>query len=254
MTHEFPLAVFLGVLIIYILFLFVVSRITSRRAEGNAYYKGDRKAPWPVVAYGMVGATITGVTYVSVPGNVLVQNFYYIPMVAGFVVGYIIVATMLIPLYYRLNLTSIYSYLEERFGAASHMTGAVAFMVSRITGSGVRLFMVILVLVSFLPPFVGGSNLLTFLFCTVVFITLVYLYTYRGGVKTIIWTDVIQTTVTLSAVVLTVFSICREMGWNFGGMLSGVMTARNPETGVRYTTIFDWDWNHATNAVKQFIS
>ena len=148
----------------------------------------------------MVGTSISGVTFISVPGNVLNQNFFYMPLVLGFVVGYAVVANVLIPLYYRMNLTSIYTYLEKRFGHYTYKTGASVFMVSRILGAAVRIFVVVLVLHTFLPQ---GS--VPFWIVAFVFMLLIFLYTFRGGVKTIIWTDVLQTTFMLLAVFLTIF-------------------------------------------------
>jgi len=125
--------------------MFTVSRLTSRKLTSKSFFSGDRKAPWAVVAYGMVGTVISGVTFVSVPGNVMKQNFYYMPLVFGFVVGYMVIAKVLLPLYYRMNITSIYAYLGKRFGPATHKTGSAVFLVSRVLGAAVRIFVVTLV-------------------------------------------------------------------------------------------------------------
>lgn len=245
----------------YVALLFVISRITARGGSSSSFFGADRKAPWPVVAYGMVGASVSGVSFISVPGNVWAQNFFYMPMVLGFVAGYIVIAKVLLPLYYRMNLTSIYSYLGERFGRRSHVTGTAVFMLSRLLGAAARIFVVIVVLYTFIPAGVPAilGPLGTYTLITVVFLALIYLYTCKGGVKTIIWTDVLQTTVMLLAVGLTIVFICRDMDWNFGDMIKGVGAAVNPnESGVGYgkpfTAWFDWDSAHGTNAVKQFIS
>ncbi len=242
--HEFPLVWFLVAFVSYTALLFLVSYLTSRGAGSGSFFSGDRKAPWPVVAYGMVGASISGVSFISVPGNVWVQNFFYMPMVLGFVVGYIVIAKALLPLYYRKNLTSIYTYLGERFGEKSEKTGTVVFMISRLLGAAVRIFVVILVFQSFLPG-KWGSGTLEFAVIAAIFLTLLYLYTYKGGVKTIIWTDVLQTTFMLLAVGLTIHFISKEMA------LSGSALVERART---YTAWFDWDWSHGTNAVKQFVS
>jgi Na+/proline symporter len=256
MKHEFPLYIFLIAFAAYTAILFFISWMTARKAGSSSFFSGDRKAPWPIVAYGMVGASISGVTFISVPGNVLAQNFYYMPLVLGFVGGYIIIAKVLLPLYYRMNVTSIYSYLGERFGEKSHKTGTVVFMISRVLGAAVRIFVVVLVLFAFLPKGVfGGSEIVSFSIVTLIFLILLYFYTYRGGVKTIIWTDVLQTTFMLLAVFLTIFYICKDMGWGFGQMCAAVASTANPEiAGSNFSDMFDWNWGHGTNVVKQFIA
>ena len=200
---------FLAAFAAYTALLFLISWLTGRKAGTRSFFSADRKAPWPVVAYGMVGSSVTGVTFISVPGNVWVQDFFYLPMVLGFVVGYIVIAKLLLPLYYRMNLTSIYSYLDDRFGPRTRWTGTAVFMVSRLLGVAVRIFVVIVVLSAFMPRGVAGnlSPLPVFVIITAVFLTLLYLYTYKGGVKTIIWTDVLQTTLMLLAVGLTIHCI-----------------------------------------------
>lgn len=256
MRHDFPLYIFLIAFAAYTALLFFISWMTARKAGSSSFFSGDKKAPWPIVAYGMVGASISGVTFISVPGNVLAQNFYYMPLVLGFVGGYIVIAKVLLPLYYKMNVTSIYSYLGERFGEKSHKTGTVVFMISRVLGAAVRIFVVVLVLFAFLPKGVfGGSEIVAFAIVTFIFLLLLYFYTYRGGVKTIIWTDVLQTTFMLLAVLLTIFSICKEMGWSFGQMCSAVATAANPEIpGSHFSDMFDWNWGHGTNVIKQFVA
>ncbi len=240
--HEFPLSWLLTAFILYTFLLFFVSWLTSRKADSGSYFLGNKKSPWFIVAYGMVGTSISGVTFISVPGNVLNQNFYYMPLVLGFVLGYIVIAQVLLPLYYRMNLTSIYTYLEERFGFYTYKTGASVFMVSRILGAAVRIFVVVLVLHTFLP-----EGAVSFWVVAFVFMFLIFLYTFKGGVKTIIWTDVLQTTFMLLAVFLTIYSIMKAMDWNVSEMLSEVK--KNT-----YSSWLDWEWNSTTNAVKQFIA
>ena len=254
MRHEFPLALFLGAFAVYTALLFFVSWLTSRKAGNSSFFSGDKKAPWPIVAYGMVGASISGVTFVSVPGNVLVQNFYYMPLVLGFVGGYIVIAKVLLPLYYKMNLTSIYTYLGERFGIKSYRTGTSVFMVSRILGAAVRIFVVVLVLFAFIPKNLVGSDILVFGLVTLIFLALIYLYTFKGGVKTIIWTDVLQTTFMLLAVFFTIYYVCRDMNWSFSDMVYSVTNTENTQNGGKFCNMFDWDWGHGTNAVKQFIA
>ncbi len=261
MTETFSYIWFAAAFAVYVALLFAISRITARGGSSSSFFTGDRKAPWPVVAYGMVGASVSGVSFISVPGNVWAQNFFYMPMVLGFVAGYILIARMLLPLYYRKNLTSIYTYLGERFGRRSHMTGTAVFMISRFLGAAARIFVVIVVLYTFIPSGISAifGQIGTYAVITAVFLALIYLYTCKGGVKTIIWTDVLQTTVMLLAVGLTIRYICRDMGWNPVDMIKGVGTALNPnESGAGYgrpfTAWFDWDPSHGTNAVKQFVS
>lgn len=240
--HEFPLSWLLIAFTLYTLLLFFVSWLTSRKADSGSYFLGNKKSPWYIVAYGMVGTSISGVTFISVPGNVLNQNFYYMPLVLGFVLGYIVIAQILIPLYYKMNLTSIYTYLEKRFGFFTYKTGASVFMVSRILGAAVRIFVVVLVLHTFLP-----EESVPFWVVAFVFMFLIFLYTFKGGVKTIIWTDVLQTTFMLLAVFLTIFSIAREMDWSVGEMLTQVKAST-------FSNWLDWEWSHGTNAIKQFIA
>ncbi|MBR5056676.1 MAG: sodium:solute symporter, partial [Bacteroidales bacterium] len=169
----------------------------------------------------------------------------------------IVVAKVLLPLYYRKNLTSIYTWLGERFGRNSHLTGTSFFMLSRLLGAAVRILAVMVVFNTFIPRGFVESTSGTFVFAlvTLVFLVLLYLYTYKGGVKTIIWTDVLQTTFMLLAVGLAIWHICRDMGWNFGGMWSALSTTANPLTpGHGYMDWFDWNWSTGTNAVKQFLS
>lgn len=233
----------LGVFVVYTAMLFLVSWITSRKADSNTYFKGDNKSPWFIVAYGMIGASISGVTFISVPGKVLVDNFYYMPLVFGFLVGYAIIALVLLPMYYRMNLTSIYTYLEKRFGFFTYKTGASFFILSRVLGAAVRIFVVVLVLHSFIPKDVH----VPFWVVTVIFMTLIFLYTYKGGVKTIVWTDTLQTTFMILAVVVTIVAVANGLGLGFGKMIVEVMKSD-------YSKMFNFDWGVGTNVFKQFIS
>ncbi|MDD2641730.1 MAG: sodium:solute symporter [Bacteroidales bacterium] len=242
MEHTFPLSWLLIAFTVYTALLFFVSWLTSRKADSGSYFLGNKKSPWPIVAYGMIGTSISGVTFISVPGNVMNENFYYMPLVLGFVIGYIVIAKVLLPLYYKMNVTSIYSYLESRFGFATYRTGAAVFMVSRVLGAAVRIFVVVLVLHTFLP-----DGAVPFWVVAAVFMFLIFLYTYKGGVKTIIWTDVLQTTFMLLAVILTVVSVARAMDWNFSEMTRAV-------SETNYSDWFNWEWSASNNAIKQFIS
>jgi len=242
MQHDFPLSWLLIAFTLYTALLFFISWLTSRKADSGSYFLGNKKSPWYIVAYGMVGTSISGVTFISVPGNVLNQNFYYMPLVLGFVVGYLVIAKVLIPLYYKMNLTSIYGYLESRFGFFTYKTGASVFMVSRILGAAVRIFVVVLVLHTFLP-----QDSVPFWLVAFIFMFLIFLYTFKGGVKTIIWTDVLQTTFMLLAVGLTIYFVAKEMQWGIGDMARAV-------AGTDYAQWLDWEWSNSTNAIKQFVA
>ncbi len=229
--------------ILYTALLFLITNITSRRASNETYFRADRKSPWPVVAYGMIGASLSGVTFMSVPGNVLAQNFYYMPMVFGFLAGYMVIALVLMPLYYKMNLTSIYTYLEKRFGNHTYKTGAAFFILSRTLGATLRMFLVVSVLHIFIlqnfgiPFWIGG----------LLFVILILLYTFKGGIKTIVWTDMLQTTFMLLAVVVCVVCIAKEMDWSFKEMVGHVANSG-------YARMFDTEWLSKTHYLKQFLS
>ncbi|MFN4854946.1 MAG: sodium:solute symporter [Bacteroidota bacterium] len=203
--------IILGVVGIYSLLLFVITWVTSRKANAEAFYKGNNRSPWYVIAYGMIGASLSGVTFMSVPGWVGSTKFSYLMMVLGYLLGYLIIATVLLPLYYRLNLTSIYSYLETRFGKYSYITGASFFMLSRTIGASFRMFLVAGVLQTFVLDAWGVPFYVT----VASFVLLILLYTYEGGIKTIIWTDTLQTTFMLLSVVITTYIIRDSLGGSF---------------------------------------
>lgn len=236
------LTLVLTVFALYTALLFLISWYTSRKADNSSYFQGNKKSPWFIVAYGMVGTTISGVTMISVPGNVMSQSFYYMPMVLGFVVGYAIIALVLLPLYYKMNLTSIYSYLESRFGFYTYKAGASFFILSRVLGAAVRIYLVVFVLHGFLP-----AGFVPFWVVALIFMLLIFLYTLKGGVKTIVWTDVLQTTFMILAVIVAVIVIARQMGWNFGEMMTQVQASG-------YSSWFDFNWDDNTHFVKQFVS
>jgi len=191
--------------------------LTGRHgAKGNeAFFRAGRRSPWPVVAYGMIGASLSGVTFMSVPGGVYSGAWTYMPMVFGYVLGYAAIALVLLPLYYKLNLTSIYTYLEQRFGIASEKTGALFFILSRLLGSALRMYLVVFVLYEF----VFRSWGIPFWIPAVVFIAIILLYTFRGGIKTVVWTDTLQTTFLLLAAVATVIAILNRLDMNLGELL-----------------------------------
>ncbi|MEM8509031.1 MAG: sodium:solute symporter [Bacteroidota bacterium] len=196
----------------YFLLLLLISYYTGKNDSNTDFFKAGRQSPWYLVAFGMVGASLSGVTFISVPGWVADAKFGYMQVVLGYLFGYFVVALVLLPIYYRLNLTSIYEYLHERFGPVSHKTGAFFFFVSRVLGAAFRLFLVALVLQQFVFDDFG----IPFEITVVISILLIWIYTNKGGIKTIVWTDTLQTTFMILAVSLSIVLINKELGWNFG--------------------------------------
>ncbi len=230
--------------ILYTALLFFVMWLSSRRASGNdAFFRAGRKSPWPVIAYGMLGASLSGVTFMSVPGGVYYGAFTYMPLVFGYVIGYFVIAFLLLPLYYRLNLTSIYSYLDQRFGATSEKTGAIFFILSRLLGSALRMYLVVFVLYEL----VFRSWGVPFWIPAVVFIALILLYTFRGGLKTVVWTDTLQTTFLLLAAIATVIVILKNLNIGIPELLSA-------SAADGYTRIWETDVNHPKFYWKQIVS
>lgn len=230
--------------VLYTALIFFVMWLSSRRASDNdAFFRGNRKSPWFVVAYGMLGASLSGVTFMSVPGGVYHDDFTYMPLVFGYVIGYFVIAFVLLPLYYRLNVTSIYSYLEQRFGGSSERTGAIFFILSRLIGSALRMYLVVFVLYELVFREWG----IPFWIPAVVFIALILLYTFRGGLKTVVWTDTLQTTFLLLAAVATVVVLLKDLHIGLPELLSA-----SADEG--YTRVFETDFNHPKFYIKQFIS
>ena len=230
--------------IFYTGLLFFVMWMTSRRSSDNdAFFRGNRKSPWIVVAYGMLGASLSGVTFMSVPGGVYYGDFTYLPLVFGYVIGYLVIAFLLLPLYYRLNLTSIYSYLEQRFGGYSEKTGALFFILSRLLGSALRMYLVVFVLYEL----VFRSWGIPFWIPAVAFIALILLYTFRGGLKTVVWTDTLQTTFLLLAAIATVIVILKNLNLSVPELLSA-------STQEGYTRIWETDFHHPKYYWKQIVS
>src|SRR5512133_244198 len=202
-----PPVVILGFFLLYTLMLFTITWITARKANNESFFIGNKVSPWFVVAYGMIGASLSGVTFMSVPGWVKDTQFSYMVVAMGYLFGYAVIALVLLPLYYRLRLTSIYSYLDQRFGFWSYKTGAGFFIISRTLGASLRMFLVINVL----QIFVFDAWNIPFWINVLIFISLIILYTLKGGIRTIIWTDTLQTTFMLLAVVLSVIYISKNL-------------------------------------------
>ncbi len=195
--------------------LMLISYFTGKNDSNSDFFKAGRQSPWYIVAFGMVGASLSGVTFISVPGWVEASQFSYMQVVFGFLAGYFVVAFVLLPIYYKFNLTSIYEYLLERFGTVSHKTGAFFFFISRVLGASFRLFLVAIVLQQFVFDDLGVPFELT----VVLSIVLIWVYTNKGGIKTIVWTDTLQTLFMILAVVLSIVLINKELQWTFGEFL-----------------------------------
>ncbi|WP_347838728.1 sodium:solute symporter [uncultured Draconibacterium sp.] len=233
----------LGIVLGYFVVLIIISWFTSRKADTQAFFTANRKSPWYLVAFGMVGATLSGVTFISVPGEVGNSAFSYLQFVFGNIVGYWLVAGILLPLYYRMNLVSIYSFLDTRFGPKSYKTGSFFFLISKLVGAAFRLFLVAGVLqIAFFDAF----NI-PFALTVVVTIALIWVYTFKGGIKTIVWTDTLQTLFLVSAVVFTIVAISRSMNLNMAGLIETITEDNN-------SRLFFWDWRMGNNFFKQFIS
>lgn len=228
----------------YFLVLFIVSYIAGRKADNEGFFVGNRKSAWYVVAFAMIGSSISGVTFVSVPGMVGVSNFSYLQMVLGFVAGQFIIAFVLIPLFYRMNLVSIYEYLENRFGGSSYKTGAWFFFISKMLGAAVRLFLVCLTLqLLVFEPFK-----LPFVLNVIITVALVWLYTFRGGVKSLIWTDTLKTFCLVVSVVLCIYYIASDLRLDFTGMVTTIS-----ESDLSRMFFFD-DVNDKRYFFKQFLA
>ena len=237
-----PLLVF-GVIAGYFLLLLLVSYFTSRKTDDLTFYTGNRESPWYLVAFGMVGASLSGVTFISVPGEVGNSNWSYLQFVMGNMIGYAVIALILIPLFYRMNLISIYEYLKDRFGPKSYLSGSLIFLVSQTIGASFRLFLAATVLqIAFFDAF--GIPFYVSVFTT---IALIWLYTFRGGIKTIVWTDTLQTTFLLLAVVISILTISSQLGIDGAQMVSLV-------TKSEMSDIFVWDWLSDQNFFKMFVA
>ncbi len=202
----------------YFVLLMVISWLASRGSNNKTFLTGDRKAPWPLVAFGMIGAAISGVTFISVPGMVVAKSYSYLQMAIGFIAGYMVIAFVLIPMFYRHNLISIYGYLQDRFGTKTYRTGAWFFFISKMLGAAVRFFVVCAVL----QVLVFGPLHIPFEFNVIVTIALIWLYTMQGGVKAVIWTDSLKSFCMVMSVVLCIYFISDRLGFSFSDMISNI--------------------------------
>ena len=237
-----PTLVF-GVISGYFLLLILISYLTSRKSDSQTFYTGNRQSPWFLVAFGMVGASLSGVTFISVPGEVGNTNWSYLQFVMGNMVGYAVIALILIPLFYRLNLISIYEYLRSRFGKKTYLSGATIFLISQTIGASFRLFLAATVLqIAFFESF--GIPFYASVFATM---TLIWLYTFKSGIKTIVWTDTLQTAFLLAAVIITIGVIANQLGKDGWEMLALIGESDRSQIWV-------WEGNSSQNFFKMFVA
>lgn len=237
-----PTLVF-GVISGYFLLLILISYLTSRKSDSLTFYTGNRQSPWFLVAFGMVGASLSGVTFISVPGEVGNTNWSYLQFVMGNMVGYAVIALILIPLFYKLNLISIYEYLRSRFGKKTYLSGATIFLISQTIGASFRLFLAATVLqIAFFESF--GVPFYASVFVTM---TLIWLYTFKSGIKTIVWTDTLQTAFLLAAVIITIGVIANQLGKSGWEMLALIGESDRSQIWV-------WEGNSSQNFFKMFLA
>jgi Na+/proline symporter len=226
---------------IYFLILLSISYFTSLKANSNSYFDGNKESPWYVVAFGMLGDSLSGVTFISVPGAVLLAHFGYFQLVLGYFFGYLIILSVLLPLYYKLELTSIYSYLNSRFGQQAQYVGAFYFLLSRLLGSAARLFLAATVFQIFIFDALNIPFWVTVL--TIIF--LIWIYTVKGGIKTLVWTDMFQSLMLIFGVVFSIISIVNQLDISWYDVPKIVY--QSP-----LSQLFEWDWMHKNNFFKQF--
>lgn len=236
--------IILFIIAAYFAVLLLIAWITGRNNSNEAFFLGNRKSPWYIVSIGMVGTSLSGVTFVSVPGMVRAIDMTYMQTVLGFFVGYIIIAKVLLPLYYKLQLTSIYSYLDDRIGRRGYKTGASFFLLSKIVGAAARLYLVVLIL----QTYVFNAWNIPFAVTAILSILLVWLYTFRSGIKTIIWTDTLQALCLVAMLIVIIWQVKDKMGLDFGDMAQTLVESP-------HFRIFEFgDWHSTQNFFKQFFS
>lgn len=233
--------IFLFILFGYFGFLLFISWYTSRNSTNASYFLGNKQSPWYAVALGMIGDSLSGVTYISVPGAVETGHFSYFQLVLGYFFGYMVITQVLLPLYYKMNLTSIYSYLEARFGTVSQRTGSFFFILSRLLGAGGRLYLA----AGVLQIFVFNDLGVPFALSVTVIIALMLVYTYRGGIKTLVWTDMFQSGFLVLGVVLSIGAILSQLNWGWEDLSKAF-------TSSKHTEIFFWDFQQKSYFFKQF--
>lgn len=231
------------IIALYFGVLLLISHFVSRNSSDESYYTGDRKSPWQIVAFGMIGAVLSGVTFVSIPGMVGNNYFYYLQFVFGNVVGYIFITYVLVPIYYDLKLVSIYTYLETRFGIKTYKTGSLFFLISQSLGAALRLMLA----AKILQYAVFDAFQIPFFVTVIIILALIWLYTHKSGIKTIVWTDSLQTFFLLLAVFVSINVVKTSLNLSFTETVTAV-------TDHEYFKIFDWDSHSGNNFFKQFIS
>ncbi|MDB4402280.1 sodium:solute symporter [Algibacter sp.] len=229
----------------YFIVLILISYFTGKEDSNDAFFKANKSAPWYLVAFGMIGASLSGVTFISVPGAVEAKQFGYLQVVFGYFFGYLVIAYVLLPIYYKLNLTSIYTYLRDRFGNVSYKTGSVAFLISRVVGASFRLFLVAKVL----QLLIFDQYNIPFTITVIITIALIWLYTFRGGIKTIIFTDTLQTLFMLISVIVTISFLASALDLN---SISEIYT--NVKESSMSKTFFFGDVNDAQYFIKSFLA
>lgn len=234
----------IATVIIYFAILMIFSHLTAQRADNDTFFRANRRSPWYMVAFGMVGASISGITFVSVPGMVLKSDMTYLQTCLGFIVGYIVIAFVLLPVYYRYNLTTIYAFLDRRLGHRSYKTGAAFFLLSKLTGAAARFYVVCIILQRFVLDGTGVPFPVT----VVVMVALIWLYTRRGGIKTLVWTDSFQTFCMFAALLLIIYHVCQSLGLSPTEAVRAVAADAHSQVFV-----FD-DWVTTQNFWKQFFS
>ena len=232
-------------IIVYFGILLGISRITAHsHSDNDAFFRGNRQSPWYIVSFGMIGASLSGVTFVSVPGMVKNIDMTYMQTCMGFFFGYLIIAHVLLPLYYRLNLTSIYTYLGQRIGRYSYKTGASFFLISKMLGAAARLYLVCIIL----QHYVFDAYNIPFAVTAIGTVALIWLYTHKSGIRTIVWTDSLQTLCLLLALGLILYNVAGKLNLNFGGVIDTIKNSSESRIFV-----FD-DWQSKQNFFKQFFS
>ncbi len=230
--------------LIYFSALLLFSRLTARRSDNDTFFRGNRQSPWYMVAFGMVGASISGITFVSVPGMVLTSGMTYLQMCLGFILGYLVIAFVLLPLYYRMGHTTIYGWLDRRLGRRSYRTGALFFVLSKMVGASVRFYVVCYLLQRFVLDQMGVPFPLT----VVVLVSLIWLYTRRGGIRTLVWTDTFQTTCMLAALGIIIYKVTTALHFSAADALSAISSS--PMSRI---FVFD-DWMSPHHFWKQLLS
>jgi len=244
MTKMTP-PIILITLISYFIFLMLIAQLTKGKSDNKTFFTGNRNSNWFLVAFGMIGVSLSGVTFISIPGWVKGSSFSYMQMVFGYIVGYYIIATVLIPLYYRLKLITIYTYLGRRFGNNSHKTGSAFFIISRVVGASLRLYLV----ANVLQYFVFDYYDIPFLLTVVITIILIWIYTFQGGIRTIVFTDTLQTFFMLLSLVLSIYFIYKSLNFDFPQLITEVKQSE-------YSKIFFFDdfFNDKKHFAKRFFS